>query len=169
MVVLEDLGLFLAVACAFLAIVLGRNLTRSIVAASGSLAFLAFALLVSGGGFLGLVVVIVAALTLLVVQTFGWMLVDVDRDHLPPTDPPTRIARSLAFALFGGGLSIFVVIALQRGELGLGARFGAAVEAWQTGAILFGPLYDATIVLGLAIAASLVAALMLLRDDGEGS
>jgi NADH:ubiquinone oxidoreductase subunit 6 (subunit J) len=165
MFVLEDLGLLFAIACAFAAIVLGRNLTRSIVAASGSLGGLGFALLVSGAGLLGLVLVVVAALTLGIVQIFGWMLVDVDRDHLPPTDRPTWIARSLAFLLIGGGLVLLIAFAAQRGELGAGEGFAVASGAKEIGSVLFGARADATGLLGFAIAANLVGCLMLLRDD----
>lgn len=168
MLVLLDTALFFAIACAFAAIVLGRNLTRSIVAACGCLGALGLALVVAGGGYLGIVVVIVAALSLAIVEVFGWMLVDVDRDHLPPTDRPTWIARSLAFLLFGGGLVLMVLVAVERGELVLETPSATVLEASAIGSALYGRLYDATILLGLAIAASLVASLMLLRDDGEG-
>jgi len=165
MLPLEDLGLLFAFGCAFAAVVLGRNLTHSIAAASGALGGLGFALLASGAGLLGLVLVIVAALTLGIVQIFGWMLVDVDRDHLPPTDRPTWIARSLAFLLIGGGLVLLIGYAVQRGELGTGAGLPVVSGAKEIGALLFGARSDATGLLGLAIAASLVGCLMLLRDD----
>jgi len=160
-------GLFVTLASAFAAIATGRNLTHSLVAGTVFVAALGFTLLVAGAGVFSLVVVILAALVLILLQIFGWMLVDVDRDHLPPTDRPTRIARSLAFLIFGGGLFFLGATAFQMGEFSIaGARIAAATPV-EIGAFLFGPLHDATILIGLTIAASLLAALILLEDDGE--
>jgi len=160
-------GLVVALVSAFGAIVLGRNLTRSLLAGLVFVSALAFALLIAGAGFLSLVVVVLAALTLAVFQVFGWMLVDVDRDHLPATDRPTRIARSLAFLLFGGGLLLLVTTAIKTGELSFEGSRVAVAEPVEIGRLLFGPLGDATILMGMAIAASLLAALLLLHDDGQ--
>jgi hypothetical protein len=160
------IGLIVTLASAFAAIVLGRNLTRSLAAGSVFVASLGFALLIAGAGVLSLVVVILGALMLATIQIFGWMLVDVDRDHLPPTDRPTLIARSLAFLLFGGGLILLVATALVTGEFSIiGPRIDIATPV-EIGAFLFGPLRDVTILVGLTIAASLLAALLLLQDDG---
>jgi NADH:ubiquinone oxidoreductase subunit 6 (subunit J) len=161
------IGLAVALLSAFDAIALGRNLTRSLVAGTIFVAALGFALLVAGAGYLSLVVVILAALELAVLQVFGWMLVDVDRDHLPPTDRPTWIARGLAFLLFGGGLLLLVIAAVTTGEFEIVGQRVAAAAPEEIGALLFGPLRDATILVGLAIAASLLAALLLLQDDGQ--
>jgi hypothetical protein len=161
------IGLAIALASAFGAIMLGRNLTRSLVAGTVFIAALALALLIAGAGFPSLVVVVLGALMLATLQVFGWMLVDVDRDHLPPTDRPTRVARSLAFLLFGGGLLLLVAAALVTGEFTIvGQRLTIAAAA-EIGAFLFGPLRDATILIGLTIAAGLLAALLLLQDDGQ--
>ena len=161
------IGLAVALLSAFEAILLGRNLTRSLAAGTIFVAALAFALLIAGAGYLSLVVVVLAALVLAIVQVFGWMLVDVDRDHLPPTDRPTWVARSLAFILFGGGLLILVVAVVMTGELEIVNKPIAIATPAEIGALLFGPLRDATILVGLAIAASLLASLLLLRDDGQ--
>lgn len=160
------IGLVVMLASAFAAIVLGRNLTRSLAAGSVFVAALGFALLVAGAGVLSLVVVILGGLMLATIQIFGWMLVDVDRDHLPPTDRPTLIARGLAFLLVGGGLILLVATALAAGEFTIvGPKIDIAAPL-EIGVYLFGPLREATILVGLAIAASLLAALLLLEDDG---
>jgi NADH:ubiquinone oxidoreductase subunit 6 (subunit J) len=161
------LGLAVALMSAFGAIVLGRNLTRSLLAGSLFISALGFALLIVGAGFLSLVVVVLGALTLAVFQIFGWMLVDVDRDHLPPTDRPTRVARSLAFLLFGGGLFLLVTTALMTGEFAVVGPRVAIAEPVEIGLLLFGPLREVTILVGMAIAASMLAALLLLQDDGQ--
>ena len=159
------IGLSVALASAFGAIVLGRNLTRSLVAGSVFVAGLGFALLVAGAGFLSFVVVVPGALMLATIQVFGWMLVDIDRDHLPPTDRPTWLARSLAFLLFGGGLLLLVATAVVTGEFAIvGRRLVFATPA-EIGVLLFGPLRDVSILIGLTIAASLLAVLLLLHDD----
>jgi len=161
------IGLALALASALGAIVLGRNLTRSLLAGTIFVAALGFVLLLAGAGFLALVIAVLGALMLATLQVIGWMLVDVDRDHLPPTDRPTWVARSLAFVLFGGGLLLLMATALLTGEFTIeGQRLAIATPA-EIGAILFGPLRDATLLIGLAIAASLLAVLLLLRDDRQ--
>ncbi len=161
------IGLAVGLMSAFAAIVLGRNLTRSLLAGTVSVSALGFALLVAGTGFGSLVVVVLAALTLSIFQVFGWMLVDVDRDHLPPTDRPTRAARSLAFLLFGGGLLLLVATAYTTGELAIVGQRIAIAGPVEIGTLLFGPLRDAAILMGLAIAAGLLGALLLLQGDGQ--
>jgi NADH:ubiquinone oxidoreductase subunit 6 (subunit J) len=163
------IGLGVALASAFGAIALGRNLTRSLLAGTVSFFSLGFALLVAGAGvgFVSLVVVISGALTLSIFKVFGWMLVDMDRDHLPATDRPTRVARSLAFFLFGGGLIILVAAALMTGEFASVEQRVEIAGPAEIGMLLFGPLRAAAILMGLAIAASLLGALLLLQDDGQ--
>lgn len=161
------IGLAVALASAFGAIVLGRNLTRSLAAGTVFTAALGFSLLVVGAGFQAVVVVIVVALMLVTIQIFGWMLVDVDRDHLAPTDRPTRIARSLAFLLLAGGLFLLVATALVTDEFEVVGPHLLIAGPAEIGAFLFGPLREATILLGLTIAAGLSSALLLLRDDGQ--
>ena len=161
------IGLMVALMSASAAIVLGRNLTRSLLAGTVFISALGFALFIAGAGFASLVVVIQGAFTLSIFQVFGWMLVDVDRDHLPPTDRPTWIARSLAFLLFGGGLILLAVEVLMTGELSIVGQPVLAAGPVEIGMLLFGPLRDVVILMGLAIAASLLAALLLLQDDGQ--
>lgn len=160
-------GLAFTLSSAFAAIVLGRNLTRSLAAAMVFIVGLGFSLMIAGAGFQSLVVVVLGALMLATIQIFGWMLVDVDRDHLPATDRPTRIARSLAFLLVGGGLGLLVVNALVAGEFAILGPPPVVATAGEIGALLFGPLREVTLLVGLAIAASLLAILLLLQDDGQ--
>jgi hypothetical protein len=148
------------------AIVLGRNLTRSVMIGYAFVGCLCIVLLVAGAGFLAVIVGIGSAIGLASIQAIGWMLVDVDRDHLAPTDASTWIARALAFAMLGAGL---VLLALEIGpELDTGHVFAPA-ESALLGRALFGPLGGAAVLLGLAIAAALLATMLLLRDDEEGS
>jgi hypothetical protein len=164
-----SIGLLIALTSAFAAIALGRNLTRSIVFGYAFLAAMGFTLLVAGAGFLSLVVAIVGGLMLGILQIFGWMLVDVDRDHLPPTDRPTWVARGIAFVLVGGGLLLLVSVALVTGEFTIEGNHLAIASPAEIGALLFGSLRDATILIGLTIAASLLAVLLLLQEDeGKG-
>jgi hypothetical protein len=99
------------------------------------------------------------------IQLFGWMLVDVDRDHLPPTDRATWLARSLAFFLLGGGLVLLAALALERHDLAPPAEAVAMATSAEIGALLFGPWRDLAVLCGVAISAGLLATLMLLRDD----
>jgi len=161
----------LALACAFAAIVFGKNLTRSIAAALLSLGALGLALLLAGTGLLGLILMILSTLTLGLIQLFGWMLVDVDRDHLPPTDRPTSVARSMAFLLLGGGLVLLLLAAHDGGEFTVALQSATSqpsVDPNQIGSLalgLFGSLADLATLLGFAIASCLLATLLLLQDD----
>ena len=68
---------------------------------------------------------------------------------------------------FGGGLFLLMASALLAGECSITeARISLGSPA-EIGVFLCGPLRDATILIGLTIAASLLAALILLQDDGE--
>jgi NADH:ubiquinone oxidoreductase subunit 6 (subunit J) len=168
-----SIGLLLALALvgAFASVVLGRNWTRSIAAGFLSLAALGLALLLAGSGFLGLIVIISSAIMLGTLQLFGWMLVDVDRDHLPPTERPTLVARGLAFGLLAGGLGLLGWNLIGAGVVGSGgtAALGSpAAGAADIGLLFFGSLRDLVILLGFAVAASLLATLLLLQDD-EGN
>ena len=58
-------------------ILLGGNLTRSVMIGYAFVGCLCLALLVAGAGFLAVVVSIVSAIGLASIQVFGWMLVDV--------------------------------------------------------------------------------------------
>jgi len=187
---------------AFAAIALGRNLTRSLSAAYVFLAALIAALVLAGSGYGAWVLVIGAGSTFALVQVFGWMLVDVDQDHLPPTESGTRAARGLAFVVLA--LTCAALVFFARDELALGASVGAhpsmevagaassgrvgagaparvsgigtdagghaagtGLGAAAVGRILFAALQPQLILLGLAIGAGLLAALLLLRDDPD--
>jgi len=146
-------------------VVLGRNLTRSVMLGYVFLSVLCLFLVVAGSGFLAVVVSILAAVALASIQIFGWMLVGVDRDHLAPSDPGTRIARSLAFLVLGAGL--FVLFGALAAELATPAASSPS-GLGAIGAAIFGPLGGAAILLGLAIAAALLATMLLIRDEEEG-
>jgi hypothetical protein len=160
-------GLTIALGAALASVVAGRNLTRSIAAGAISIGGLGVALTSAGAGFVGFFVLIMAALVLTTIQLFGWMLVDVDRDHLPPTDRATWIARSLAFLLLGGGLALLVILGIERGALTPYVSVMDMATPAQIGALFFGPWRDLSTLCGVALAAGLLATLMLLRDDGE--
>ena len=161
MISLADAGVLIALAAALAAVVLGRNLTRSIAATGIAMLALALGLLGAGHGFAGLCVLVVASLQLLLIQLFGWMLVDVDQDHVPPTDGATRFARSLAFVLLGGGLGLLYSAI---GPLRVATvQPSASVQA--IGMKLFGDWNEIVWMAGLCLAATTLAALMLMRDD----
>lgn len=146
------------------AVFLGRNLTRSLLAGYAFMGCLCLALSGAGAGFLAVVVSIMGAMGLAGIQVFGWMLVDVDRDHLAPTDAPTWIARCLAFALLGAGIALLII--LIGPELGA-ERDSKPVDLALLGQALFGALGGVSLLLGLSIAAALLATMLLLRDDEE--
>lgn len=153
---------------AFAAIVLGRNLTRSLSAAYVFLVGLVMTLALSGSGYGAWVLVLGAGGTLALVQVFGWMLVDVDQDHLPPTEPGTIAARGLAFLVLAVASAALVFFARAELALGVDVDAGAAgVGAADVGRALFAGLQPQLILLGLALAAGLLAALLLLRDDPD--
>lgn len=160
-------GLSISFAAAFAAVILGRNLTRSIFAAVISLAALAAVLVSVDAGFAALCAVTISALSLVTLQLFGWMLVDVDRDHLPPTDRGTRLARSLAFILLGGGLALLAAN-LADAPLLVAVENTAASDAAALGLRFFGPWRDLALLAGLTLSAGLLATLMLMRGEGEG-
>jgi hypothetical protein len=147
-------------------ILFGGNLTRSVMIGYAFVGCLCLALLVAGAGFLAVVVSVMSAIGLASIQVFGWMLVDVDRDHLAPTDAPTWTARLLAFVLLGGGLMV-LVIAISP-ELVM-THAAVPMSSAALGRVLFGALGGASVLLGLAIAAALLATMLLLRDDDRGN
>lgn len=155
-----SLGLALA------AVLLGKNLTRSVIAGFASIGLLGMALMLAGMGLAAVGVCLMAMIGLACVQVFGWMLVDVDRDQVRPTDAPTWIARLLAFGLLGGGL-VLLVRGLGPPIAGLGGGEGAPATA-QMGAVLLGEWAGLSVLLGVVLAAALLAAMLLLRGTGEG-
>lgn len=158
-----------ALLCAMLAILLGRNLTRSVVAGFAMIAGMVFALLIARAGYFGLAVVLLGALMLAAIQLFGWMLVDVDRDHLAKMDFGTAFARSLAFAVFGLSLGFLASSLWRGGELGLDEGALHPVDAGAVGFVLFGEMGELVTMLGFAIAGALLSSILLLRDDGRGN
>lgn len=165
-------SLGIASIAAFMSVVLGRNLTRSIAAAVVSVAALAFALVQAEGGYAAIFALTAAALVLSIVQLFGWMLVDVDRDHLPPTDRGTWLARSLAFVLVGAGLVLLGKGLISEAAAMIASNSHSGVEftfrtSAEVGPLLLGADGDFAILIGLALASVLLASLMLLRGDGE--
>ena len=162
LVLLGASSLFLALA----SVLLGKNLTRSVIAGFASIGVLGIALMLAGLGLAAIGVCLMAMVGLACVQVFGWMLVDVDRDQIRPTDGPTWFARLLAFGLLGGGL-----VLLMRGLGPPMAALGgdsAAPAAAQIGAVLLGEWAGLSVLLGVVLAAALLAAMLLLRGTGEG-
>lgn len=161
----------LALAClaAFGSVVLGRNLTRSIFAAGVSLLALGVVLVEAGGGYPAWLALVGATLALALVQLFGWMLVDVDRDHLPPTDGPTALARGLAFVLLAAGIAALGhgLAEFEVGPATLGLRTGLSAQGDFVGGRFFGSLEEGAALVGLLLAATLLASLMLLRGEGR--
>lgn len=147
-------------------VLLGRNLTRSIVLGYAFVGTLCLTLVAAGADLLAGIVSILTIASLATLQVFGWMLVDVDRDHLTPTDAPTWIARALAFVVLGGGLGLLI---WSVGPELASRRVGESPDLVAAGQLLFGRLGGLVLLLGLALGAALLATMTLLRDDGEGS
>lgn len=149
------------------AILLGRNLTRSVMIGYAFVGCLCLVLLVAGAGFLAIAVPIISAIGLASIQVFGWMLVDVDRDHLAPTDAPTWVARLLSFILLGAGLAVLVVVISP--EISSPHDGMPSMDFSAIGEEFFGRLGGAAVLMGLAIAAALLATMLLLRDEEGGN
>ena len=165
-----EVALTVALACALVAVVFGQVLTRSIIAGHAALAALGLACLVAGGGVLALCFVIIGLLWLAILQLFGWMLVDVDHDHLAALSWRTAGARVTALATFAAGLAWLGHSALRRGELDDGVSIDAAEAALDPsviGALFIGARSELSLLLGLLFAAALLTALCLLRDEGS--
>ncbi len=173
MTLLIEAAIACALASALAAVLLGEVLTRSIVAASAALAAFGLACLAAGGSVVPLSLVIVGLLSLAIVQLFGWMLVDVDHDHLPRLSLRTASARGLALVVFAAALGLLGREALRRGELAPAAATAPAaagrigtVDPSTFGGFLFGAAAELPVVLGCLLAAALLTALCLLRDEG---
>ena len=148
------------------AIVLGRRLTRSVAAAATAFAALVSAFAVAGVGFLGWMPLVLWLASLGLVQLFGWMLVDAERDHLPPTDGLTRLARGIAFALLGGGL-LLLARSVTTDAAAPSEAVAAGVDPVRWGRALFMDAPDLALLCGLVVAAAFLATMTTLRDDGE--
>lgn len=158
MIELIEAAVVLVLVCALAAVLLGEVLTRSIVAASAAIAGFGLVRLAAGGGVVALCIAIVGLLSLSIVQLFGWMLVDIDHDHLPRVALRTAFARGLALALLrrDSGCS---AVALRRGELASvpGSRV-AALDPDAVGAFFLGASGALPAILGCLIAAALLTA-----------
>lgn len=170
MIVLIGLALLLAIACALVAVVFGEVLTRSVVAGYAATSAFGLAALAAGGGVVALCGVIVGLLSFALVQLFGWMLVDVDHDHLPAPALTRRLAQSAALGLVAAGIAFLARRAFREGELvrpavrGSGEAIGFDPAA--LGAFFFGGNAEVALLLGCLLAAALLTALSLLRDEG---
>jgi len=170
MIALEALALLVALGCALAAVAFGQVLTRAVVASHAAVAAFGLACLVAGGGVLALCFAIVGLVSLAILQLFGWMLVDVDHDHLPPPALRTTAARALALALVAGALVALGRRALRGGELGAVASSpeagGRVVDPAAIGAFFLGSGSEVALILGLLLAAGLLTSLCLLHDEG---
>jgi len=160
--------LAMALLAALVSVVLGRNLTRSLVAGHAALAALVLALVLAGVGYLALVVPILGGLALATLQLFGWMLVDVERDHLPPTDRPTAIARGLAFLLLVSALALLIDHAISLGSFEMTQASPRYASPQEIGVLFFGPMREVATLVGITLAAGLLTMLLLTRNEGEG-
>lgn len=165
---LVELASISAIGSALVAVVFGQVLTRSVVAGYAAIAAFGLAALGAGAGVLAQSFVIVGLLSFAILQLLGWMLVDVDHDHLPPPALRTLAARLLALAVVAAALVALLRTALRRGELGSVPGIAAAPNAFDPdalGSFFIGPGSEVAIVLGLLLAAALLTALWLLRDE----
>ncbi len=106
----------------------------------------------------------------MILQLFGWMLVDVDHDHLPaPRLSPDGCPQAVALAVFAAGLALLGRRAFRAGELAapsVTSDRSAGFDPVALGAFLFGGHGELAMLLGCLLAAALLAALSLLREEG---
>ena len=170
MIVSIGLALLFALACALVAVVFGEVLTRSVVAGHAATAAFVLAALAAGGGVVALCGVIVGLLSFALLQLFGWMPVDVDHDHLPAPAPSRRLPQSAALGLVATAIAFVARRAFREGGLvrpavrGSGGPIGFDPAA--LGAFFFGANAELALLLGCLLAAALLTALSLLRDEG---
>lgn len=163
-------ALLVALASALAAILLGQVLTRSVLAGHAAMAGLGLACLAAGGGVLALCFVLFGLVWLVILQLFGWMLVDVDRDHLPAPAWRTTAARLAALATFAAGLGLLLRRALRSGQLDAvvpAGGVGLSIDPTALGGLFIGAGNELALLLGLLLAAGLLTALVLLRDEGS--
>lgn len=164
-----EVALALALVSALIAVVVGRVLTRSVLAGHAAMAGLGFACLAAGGGVLALCFVLFGLVWLSILQLFGWMLVDVDGDHLPAPSWRTTAARLAALGTFAAGLAIAARRVLRSGQLGaVGASdaLETPIDPTTLGGLFIGAGNELALLVGLLLAAGLLTALWLLRDEG---
>lgn len=169
MSLLVEGALLVALVSALLAVVLGQVLTRSVLAGHAAMAALGLAFLAAGGGVLALCFVLFGLVWLAILQLFGWMLVDVDRDHLAAPAWRTVAARLAALAVFGAGLAHIGRRALSSGQLDGRLAPGeqsVAIDPTALGGLFLGAGSELALLVGLLLAAGLLTALWLLRDEG---
>ncbi|MFO0691217.1 MAG: hypothetical protein U0900_21135 [Myxococcota bacterium] len=167
---LVGIALVVALASALAAVVLGQVLTRSVLAGHAAMAALGLACLAAGGGVLALCFVLFGLVWLAILQLFGWMLVDVDRDHLPSPAWRTTAARLAALAVFAAGLGLLGRRALRSGQLDdrlAPGEPGVSIDPSALGAVFLGAGNELALLVGLLLAAGLLTALWLLRDEGS--
>lgn len=167
---LVAVALLVALGSALAAVVLGQVLTRSVLAGHAAMAALGLACLAAGGGVLALCFVLFGLVWLAILQLFGWMLVDVDRDHLPAPAWRTTAARLAALAFFAAGLCLLGRRALRSGQLE--ARLapgepGVEIDPTALGGLFIGAGSELALLVGILLAAGLLTALWLLRDEGS--
>lgn len=170
-------ALAIGLVCALVAVVQGQVLSRAVLAGAAALVALGLALLAAGGGVLALCFVLFGLVWLGVLQLFGWMLVDIDHDHLPGLTWRTTGARVAALAAVGAALVLLGRSLLRRGELagaavagrgpGPAARPGEALDPAAIGGLFIGVHGDLALPVGLLLSAGLLTALCLLRDEGS--
>lgn len=157
-------------AAALAAIVFAPVLSRAVLAAVTAMTLLSLACLAAGGGVVALCFVVIGLVWIAILQLFGWMLVDVDHDHLPRLARRTVLARSALLVLLGGGLAWCVRAAIREEALAPVRAIGAGPIGFDPaalGALFIGRDGDLAPLLGLLLAAGLLTALGLLRDEGS--
>lgn len=155
---------------ALAAIVLAPVLSRAVLAGATAMTLFSLASLAAGGGVVALCFAVVALVWLAILQLFGWMLVDVDHDHLPRLAARTVLARVAALACLACGFAWCVRVALRTGQLEPVRAIGGDAPGFDPvslGAHFIGRGSDLALLLGLLLAAGLLAALGLLRDEGS--
>ena len=124
----------------------------------------------SGAGYPAWFALVGAVLALALVQLFGWMLVDVERDHLPPTDGFTALARGISFLLLAVGLVLLGFGLFDAGPSTDTPRVVVSdllARSLLVGDRFFGVLGGGVALIGFLLAATLLASLMLLSGDGR--
>ncbi|MBK7951776.1 MAG: hypothetical protein IPK00_24180 [Deltaproteobacteria bacterium] len=107
---------------------------------------------------------------LAILQLFGWMLVDVDRDHLAAPARRTIAAPSPALTIFRGGPRLIArrALAPDSSTTASAGGHGPAIDPTALGRLSFSRAGNGSALLvGILLAAGLLTALWLLRDEGR--